>query len=100
MEETPLVQLSQADLAYLDYNGPIYMITLAALVITVIYSLRQGNIRDLIENVFLCFLLVSAFMNAFTYPVDTDDEITAGIFFMAFGLCRIAKDVSTKKDRS
>ncbi len=56
----------------------------------------KNAIKETIENLFLYFLLYFAFFNLFVPPSDTDDEISAGILFVAFGVCRIAKHMASK----
>jgi hypothetical protein len=91
MDTSEPIPTDPFELEMLGYNGWIYTITLIALIITVIYSFKNGGVRQVIENVFLWFLLAFGFLNLFTYPADTDDELTAVISFLAFGVCRIAK---------
>lgn len=94
IDDSAVGQLSTIDLAYLEHNEPIYLIVILALVITVIWSYRKGGFRELIENTFLWALLSLGILNLFTYPVSEDDEITGVLLFVAFGVCRIAKNTA------
>jgi vacuolar-type H+-ATPase subunit I/STV1 len=77
-----------------------YSILIVSFVVVIAYSLRKGGIKDAIremmENLFLWFLLSFGFLNLFIPPSDVDDEISAGILFVAFGICRIAKHIAMK----
>lgn len=85
-------------LPYEGFSMAVSLLVLIALIITIVYSAKQGGIKEVIENVFLWFLLAFGVSQVTLYPVDVDDEMTAGIFFMAFGLCRIAKSIARKSD--
>ena len=91
--------IDPAELQLLEYNGIISLGLFISLIITIIYSFKQGGIREVIENLLLWFLLAFAFLNVSFYPVDADDEMTAGVFFLAFGVCRIAKSMVGRVER-
>lgn len=96
MEELSVNKIDEATLRYIEYNGIIAIILIISLVFTIIYSFKKNGISEVIENSFLWFLLLFGILNILQYPVDDDDEISAGIFFVAFGLCRIAKHLARK----
>ena len=74
-----------------------------SLVVTIAYSIRisgiKGAINELIENLFLWFLLSLGLANFILPPVDADDEVTGAILFVAFGICRIAKHMKAKASK-
>ncbi|MGH1379065.1 MAG: hypothetical protein ACRBB3_09625 [Alphaproteobacteria bacterium] len=72
------------------------VIVVISLIGTLVYSFRNDGFKEAIENLFLWFLLIGAFSNLFLPPIDAEDEITAGVMFVAFGVCRIAKSMSKK----
>lgn len=96
MEESTVNELDSFSIQMMEYNGVIAMIGLVALVITVIYSFKSGGIREAIENTFLWFLLFGGVFYISSYPVSEDDQITGAIFFVAFGLCRMAKHLAVR----
>ena len=98
MEETAVNELDPFAIQMMEYNGAITMISLVALVITIIYSVKNGGIRETIENIFLWFLLFGGVFYISSYPVDDNDQITGAIFFVAFGLCRMAKHMIRKSN--
>lgn len=100
MEELAVNELDPVTLHFLEYNGAIALIGLTALVITIIYSFKKGGIKEVIENTFLWFLLFFGLSQVSSYPVDSDDEMTAGVFFLAFGLCRMAKHMAKRSENS
>ncbi len=67
-----------------------------SLIITIIYSLKNGGLKETIENFFLWVLLTSGLAFISLPPVEDNDEIAAGVFFIAFGICRMAKHISKK----
>lgn len=71
---------------------------LVSFLVAISYSLTKNGIKEIIkelmENLFLWFLLSFGFWNLSISPVDADDEISAGIVFIAFGICRIAKHMA------
>lgn len=67
-----------------------------SLIFVIIYSAKKGGIREIIENLLLWFLLFSGLSLVNTYPVDFEDRMSGGVFFLAFGLCRIAKHMARK----
>ena len=84
----------------LDRNGLASLIFVVIFIATAIFSFKRGRteevLKGVLENLFLCFLLICGFAQILLAPVDNGDEITAGIFFMAFGICRVAKSVAKK----
>ena len=96
MEKLTTNELDSFTIQMLDYNGVIAIIGLLALIFTIFYSFKIGGFREVIENTFLWFLLFGGLFYVASYPVDEDDQITGAIFFLAFGLCRIAKNISRK----
>jgi hypothetical protein len=91
-------ELDSATLQFIEYNVVIGLIGLIGLVFTVIYSFKKGSISEIGENFLLWFLLFGGISFISTYPVAEDDQITGGIFFIAFGLCRIAKHMAKKTE--
>lgn len=89
-------EIDPVTLQFMEYNGVIALIGLAALVATIIYSFKNGGIREVGENLLLWFLLFGGIFYLSSYPVDEDDQITGGILFIAFGICRIAKHMARK----
>ena len=83
--------LTEADIQYLDTMSYFVIAALITLIATIAYSWSRGGIREIIENIFLWFLLFGGAANLFTYNVDADDEVTAALYFIAFGVCRFAK---------
>jgi len=96
MEAAVINKLDSATLEIMQYNDVIALIGFVILVITIIYSFKKDGVREVIENIFLWFLLFGGIANISFYPVDSDDEITAGLFFVAFGVCRMAKNIAKK----
>ena len=88
--------LTEADIQYLDTMAYFLGASFPVLIATIAYSWSRGGIREIIENVFLWFLLFAGTANLFTYPVDADDEMTAALYFIAFGVCRFAKHAAKK----
>ncbi|MDY0029232.1 MAG: hypothetical protein RBR86_04730 [Pseudobdellovibrionaceae bacterium] len=74
----------------------VYIIFMISLAVTIAYSFRNGGIKEVIENIFLWFLLFLGFVNIIQPPVDEEDEINGAILFVAFGICRIAKHMAKK----
>lgn len=78
----------------LDRNGLASLIFVVIFIATAIFSFKRGRaeevLKEILDNLFLCFLLISGFAQILFVPVNNDDEIAAGIFFMAFGICRFA----------
>lgn len=70
------------------------ILQIISLIIVIAYSVRKGGVREAVENLFLYSLLTFAVLNLFMPPVDSDDEISASILFVAFGVCRIAKHMA------
>lgn len=97
MEEQAIDKIDQVTLQFLEYNNTIFLIGFIALVITVIFSFKKGGIQEVIENLVLWFLFFMGFVYISTHPVTEYDEITGGIFFVSFGLCRIAKNIARQK---
>lgn len=93
MEKPEVVELDPVTLQFMEYNFGIVSIGLIALIITIVFSYHKDGIREVIENIFLWFLLFFGVTYVSTHPVTEHDEITGGIFFVAFGLCRIAKNM-------
>lgn len=89
-------EIDPVTLNFVNYNAIIASIGLGALIITIIYSFKSGGIREVMENLLLWFLLFGGIFYLSSYPVDEDDQITGGILFIAFGLCRIAKHMARK----
>lgn len=98
MEEQTIEAIDPVTLQFLEYNGAIALIALIALAFTIIYSAKNGGIREIFENLLLWFLLFGGVLHISSYPVDGDDQITGAIFFVAFGLCRIAKHIVKKEE--
>jgi hypothetical protein len=90
--------LTEADIQYLDTMSYFVIAGLISLIATIAYSWSRGGIREIIENVFLWFLLFAGAANLFTYNVDADDEVTAALYFIAFGACRFAKHAAKNND--
>lgn len=65
-----------------------------SLIIVIVYSIRKGGVKEVVENLFLWLLFTFAVFNLSMTPVDEDDEITGAIFLVAFGVCRIAKHMA------
>lgn len=84
----------------LDRNGLASLIFVVIFIATIIFSFKRGRAEDVLkeifENLFLCFLLICGFAQILLVPVDNDDEITGAIFFIAFGICRFAKVMAKK----
>ena len=80
---------------YILYLGAFQIVSLIAVIA---YSIRKGGVREVIENLFLWALFTFAIVNLSLPPVDTDDEISASILFVAFGACRIAKHMARKAE--
>ncbi len=97
MEETIVNELDPATMEFMQYNGIIALIGFLALGITIIFSFKKGGLMEVIENSFLWFLLFGGIFYLSSFPVDEDDQITGALLFIAFGLCRIAKNMSDKK---
>ncbi|MDD3020126.1 MAG: hypothetical protein PHX61_03995 [Alphaproteobacteria bacterium] len=74
------------------------IIFMISLIVTIVYSFRNGGSKETIENLFLWFLLFLGFANIILPPVDADDEINGAILFVAFGICRIAKHMAKKTE--
>lgn len=96
MEQATIEATDPLTLHFLEYNSVISLIGLFTLAITIIYSFKKGGVREVAENIFLWFLLFLGFAKISMHPVDANDEITAGILFVAFGVCRIAKNMSNE----
>ena len=96
MEELAVSALDLVTFDLLGYNMKIYSAGLIALVVTIVYSVRSGGIKEVVENLFLWLLLFFGILQISLYPVDAGEEMTGGIFFLAFGLCRIAKNMAKK----
>ena len=94
MEELAVNALDPVALDLLGYNMKIYLAGLIALVITIAYSFKKRGIKEVIENTFLWLLLFFGILQISLHPVDAGEEMTGGIFFLAFGLCRIAKNMA------
>lgn len=90
-------ELSPYDLHVMEVNSAIFGGMLVALIVTIILSAKKGGIREVVENTFLWFLLLMGVAKIATLPISEDDEITGAIFFVAFGLCRIAKHMAGSK---
>lgn len=97
MEGQAIETIDPVTLQFLEYNGLIALIGLIGLVITIIYSFKKGGIREVLENTFLGLLLFAGVTFIATHPVVGDDEIVGGLFFIAFGLCRIAKNLAYRE---
>jgi hypothetical protein len=73
-----------------------------SLIVVIAYSIRKGGaidvIKEVIENLFLWFLLTLGVANFTLPPVDADDEIAGAILLTAFGICRIAKHTARKTE--
>ncbi len=96
MEELAVNALDPVALDPLEYNFKIYSAGLIALIVTIVYSVRNGGIKEVVENLFLWLLLFFGILKISLHPVDAGEEMTAGVFFLAFGLCRIAKNMAKK----
>lgn len=90
-------ELSPYDLHVLEVNSTVSGVMLVALIVTIFLSAKKGGIREVVENTFLWFLLFMGVAKIATLPISEDDEITGAIFFVAFGLCRIAKHMASSK---
>lgn len=80
----------------IPYEGGTYFIYLAlilfvSLIVTISYSWQKGGLREICENLLLWLLLSAALMKLFYPPVTNEDETEAALYFIAFGVCRIAK---------
>lgn len=83
---------------YLRFAGYFALVSSSALVATVIYSYKKGGFKEIIENLLLWFLLSIGCFKVSVPPVSPNDEIVGGLFFLAFGFCRIAKHFSIKSN--
>jgi len=96
MEEAAINKLDSATLEIMQYNGVIALIGFLALGVTIIFSFRKGGFMEVLENAFLWFLLFGGIFYLSSFPVDEDDQITGALLFIAFGLCRMAKNIVAK----
>lgn len=54
--------------------------------------------EEFLENLILWFLFSAGFAQISLYPVTSDDEVAGALFFVAFGLCKIAKSISKRPE--
>lgn len=69
-------------------------IALLSLLLVVVYSWRKGGFNEIFENLFLYFLVWAGFSTLLTQPLEKDTGMSAAMFFIAFGICRLAKKKS------
>lgn len=86
------------DVETYEYLGYWALVSLSALVATVVYSYKKGGFKEIVENLLLWFLLSIGCFKVSVPPVSPNDEIVGGLFFLAFGFCRIAKHFSIKSN--
>lgn len=98
MSDSTASKLDPVAVQFLEWNGAIALIGLTCLLLTIIYSAKTGGLREVVENLLLWFLLFGGIVYLSSMPVDEDDQITGGILFVAFGLCRIAKHMAKKTE--
>ena len=98
MDTSEPIPIDPFELEMISNNGFIIIGILIALGFTIIYSIQNGGLREVIENVFLWFLLSFGVLNLMTYPVKEGDELTGVMAFVAFGICRIAKSMANNKE--
>ena len=97
MQSIEVNELDQTRIEVMIFIGIVFLFHMAS---KIAESYKKGGIKhtikETLENLFLWFLLFFAFWNLIMTPTDADDEISAGILFTAFGVCRIAKHMGKK----
>lgn len=97
MQSVEANEVYQTGIEVMIFIGVVFLIHMA---FKIHESIGKGGIKyalkETLENLFLYFLLWMAFWNLSVSPIDQDDEISAGILFIAFGACRIAKHMAMK----
>lgn len=97
MQSIDMNELEQTRIEVMIFIGIVFLFHMAS---KIAESYKKGGIKctikETVENLFLWFLLFLAFWNLIMTPTDADDEISAGILFIAFGVCRIAKHMAKK----
>ena len=96
MEDSTVEQFSEFP-PFFEFNFWLMTIGVITILVLIPYWLKKGGIKELAENLLLSFLLFFAAIMLGTYPVTESDEITAGLLFVAFGVCRIAKNMANKQ---
>lgn len=100
MEE--MSTITSIEYEILEHNGLISFVFLIIFIATIAFSIKKGKlefvIKEVLENLFLCFLLIAGFAQMLLRPVENNDEIVAGLFFIAFGICRFVKSSIKKQD--
>lgn len=93
MEKIASSELDQVSLELMQYNGVLAITGFLALGVTIIFSFKKGGFTEVLENTFLWFLLFGGIFYFSSLPVDENDQMTGAMLFIAFGLCRIAKNI-------
>lgn len=94
MEEVIVNELDPVTMEIMQYNGVISLMGVLALCVTIVFSFKKGGFLEVLENAFLWFLLFGGIFYLASIPVAEDDQITGALLFIAFGLCRIAKNMA------
>ena len=66
-------------------------------VFVLVKSDKVGGNKEVAENLFLSMLLYVALWNIFM-PEEIMDKVISGLFFLAFGICRLAKELAKKNN--
>jgi hypothetical protein len=85
-------EFSERDMVML-YSGAFYWVVM---LFVLVWSYKKGGAREVFENLFLGLLLYFALLQVWLPPVDFEEKVVSALFFIAFGLCRIAKKIANK----
>jgi len=83
-------ELNEMDTVLL-YSASLYWIVM---VFVLIRSYKIGKFREVFENLFLGLLLYTGIYQIWWPPIEFEDKVVSGVFFIAFGLCRLAKSIA------